>query len=299
MKKCLSILLVLGVLLCLSLTAFATENTQNVAQNNGMATIMVSGTYDAGEEPAQLINVDIAWGAMSFTYTAGDTSWNPDNHSSTTGEGSWSVAKDTNYITVTNHSNAAVTAAFGFEPAKDVDVTGEFEDDKLTLATAVNTAVADAPSATTYFNITDGTIDADTDLGTITVTISADTAAMKYQVGDTDESGNYIVVEANAETAILMAKSASTVKLDDLDATIFPTAAHYLAAYDADDEVIKITSGKYVVGDANGAPIYISTGSVIQGIQFDSGEPSEVEISLSGLLPLKYYPIISVSNAAE
>ena len=85
MKKTISLFLALLLAVSLSITAFAAEGSENIAENNGMASIKVSGVYAAGEEAAKLINVDIAWGAMSFIYTAGDAAWNPDEHSTTPG----------------------------------------------------------------------------------------------------------------------------------------------------------------------------------------------------------------------
>lgn len=303
MKKTISLFLALLLAVSLSITAFAAEGSENIAENNGMASIKVSGVYAAGEEAAKLINVDIAWGAMSFIYTAGDAAWNPDEHSTTTGAGSWSAEKDSNYITVTNHSNAPVTAAFDFNPADNVDVAGSFEDAELALESAVDTDVDNAPTATTYFNITEGSINANTELGAITVTITSGSTAitgstsMKYQVGETVTIDNeqFLVLEADAQTALLISKNRKNGNLSTLESVKLPTWENYITAKEIG---LNIGSSTNVVGDAGGAVIPGSLGSTIQGIRFNGDTPEMVEVQKDDLL-LYFYECKSVSNIAE
>lgn len=163
MKKVLSFLLILAMVLSLSLTAFA-ETTNN---GTSATTIDVSGTY----APAKKISVTVAWDDMNFTYTA--SGWDPNTHRYT-GNGSWST--DTKTITVTNHSDVAVNATLGFTPEADSNVTGAFTNGStLSLATAVGTTFENAPTASAEFGISGGAITESKKIGTITVTIQAAT----------------------------------------------------------------------------------------------------------------------------
>lgn len=163
MKKVLSFVLILAVVLSLSPTAFA-ETTNN---GTSATTITVNGTY----APAKKISVTVAWDDMNFTYTA--SGWDPNTHQYT-GNGSWST--DTKTITVTNHSDVGVNATLGFAPEEGSNVTGAFTNGStLSLATAVGTEVASAPTASAEFGISGGAITESKKIGTITVTIQAAT----------------------------------------------------------------------------------------------------------------------------
>ena len=174
MKKFLSILLALVMALSLSVTAFAAENNGTSGTD-----ITVNGTYSPGTSTAdETISVDIAWEAMNFTYTApSQGTWNPATHAyEGQTAGGWS--DNTRAITVTNHSNVAVNATLAFN-ADVAGVVGTFteasgtaNDNILELATAVDTEVSNAPTATANFGISGAAIDADKALGTVTVTIA-------------------------------------------------------------------------------------------------------------------------------
>lgn len=171
MKKLLSVLLALTLVLSMSMTAFAADTSPKTGVGaNGSAEISVSGTYVAGSSTTEVISVDISWGAMAFTYTgASDGTWNPSDHTySGSSEAGWTASG--NEITVTNHSNAGVTASLSFTATVE-GITGTFSNESLNLATAVGTTYEAAPSATSTFTITGGQIDADKALGTITVSI--------------------------------------------------------------------------------------------------------------------------------
>lgn len=177
-KKITSFLLALGLTMSLSVTAFA-ANSETVTSDSGTATITVKGTYQ-GSATGGTISVNIAWDEMNFTYTAAGNTWNPKTHSyNEDGNGGWST--DTATITVTNHSEVAVKATLSFTLNESLSgITGTFtensgtaSDNVLELATAVNTAVDSAPSASAEFGISGGAISESMDtLGTITVTIS-------------------------------------------------------------------------------------------------------------------------------
>ena len=155
-------------------------NKQQISANPGSATINVKGKLGATPDaPEEIVSVDVTWGAMEFTYTPADPgTWDPENHRYTdTADASWSASG--NDITVTNHSNVGVTAAFDFETDEDLAIEGKFsntsneEITSVSLDSAEGKDVEAAPSATVYFQVESGEIQEDTDsLGTITVTIA-------------------------------------------------------------------------------------------------------------------------------
>ena len=140
--------------------------------------ITVTGVYQAGTTADEKISVDIVWDAMDFTYTApSQGTWNPATHAyEGQAAGGWS--DNTPAITVKNHSNVALNATLGF--TADVagvigtftEASGTANDNILELATAVDTEVSNAPTATANFGISGAAIDADKALGTVTVTIA-------------------------------------------------------------------------------------------------------------------------------
>lgn len=178
MKKFLAIALAVVMMMALAVPAFAAET---VTKNNGSATISVSGTYTDGNDAPDVISVDIAWEGMEFTYTgASEGTWDPATHSYTgSTTAGWST--ETATITVTNHSNVAITATCSFA-ATATGVVGKF-DGETTKTLNVESADADAyrtavegvypaPSASTEFGISGAAITENADLGTITVTIA-------------------------------------------------------------------------------------------------------------------------------
>ena len=140
--------------------------------------IIVTGVYQSGTAADEKISVDIVWDAMDFTYTApSQGTWNPATHTyEGATEGGWS--DNTPAITVKNHSNVALNATLGFTPdvtgvvGTFTEASGTANDNILELATAVDTEVSNAPTATANFGISGAAIDADKALGTVTVTIA-------------------------------------------------------------------------------------------------------------------------------
>ena len=173
MKKILSIILALAMALSMSVTAFAATNDGTSGTD-----ITVNGTYTPGTAADEKISVDIVWEAMNFTYTApSQGTWNPATHAyEGATEGGWS--DNTPAITVTNHSNVAVNATLGFTASVTgvvgtfTEASGTANDGVLELATAEGTEVANAPTATANFGISGAAIDADQQLGTITIAIA-------------------------------------------------------------------------------------------------------------------------------
>ena len=147
----------------------------------GTASHDVKATYRAdssGGAGGTVYSVDITWGDMAFTYTAEAGIWDPATHKTTGAEGGvWTVDKEGgNTITVTNHSNTGVTAAFSYAADTGFEgITGTFDKASLDLATAVGTTVEGAPKATTSLSL-DGALGSttadNTKIGTITVTLN-------------------------------------------------------------------------------------------------------------------------------
>lgn len=168
MKKLItSLVFVLALSLCLAVPAFAASP---VTADGGSDSKDVTATYAT---TGDVYSVAITWGSMEFTYTE---EWIPEDHDY--GNGVWSNATDANKITVTNHSNVAVTATLSYAQQNQSGITGTFaetsgtaNDNVLELATAVGTAYDAAPTASATLTLT-GTLESNATVGTVTVTIA-------------------------------------------------------------------------------------------------------------------------------
>lgn len=173
MKKILSLILALAMVMSLSITAFAAEGITN----GGTDTADVKGTYSS-EATVTVYSVDISWEGLSFTYNgAFEGNWNPKTHEyeNATAAG-WAAGTGT--ITVTNHSNTAITATPSYKEATGYESAGvSFSTSALEVATADNgvdgaagTAVTQTITVTPTGSLPEGTENAT--IGTITITIS-------------------------------------------------------------------------------------------------------------------------------
>ena len=178
MKKKTALVLTLAMVFSLApLSAYA----DTISAAGGTTSHDVTATYRAdssGGAGGTVYSVDITWGDMAFTYTAEAGIWDPTTHKTTGAEGGvWKVDKEGgNTITVTNHSNTDVTAAFNYAPAEGfTGISGSFDNALLNLPTAVGTAVEAAPKGTASLSL-DGALDSaattSTKIGTITVTLN-------------------------------------------------------------------------------------------------------------------------------
>lgn len=184
MKKMIAISMALILCAAMSVSAFAATPITSIG---GTDTKAVKGSYQAGSAVTTVYSVDVAWGAMEFTYTdAIAGTWNPATHIyDGASVAVWSWTAESNKITVTNHSNAAVTAGLSFAAGGtgtgiagsfySTSTTGGTSVSNIPLSTAVGTLVSAAPTGAAYFRVTGGTIASGTTnatIGTITVTLS-------------------------------------------------------------------------------------------------------------------------------
>ena len=204
--------------------------------------IIVTGVYQAGKAADEKISVDLVWDAMDFTYTApSQGTWNPATHTyEGATEGGWS--DNTPAITVKNHSNVALNATLGFTPdvtgvvGTFTEASGTANDNILELATAVDTEVSNAPTATANFGISGAAIDADKALGTVTVTIAK-----------AGESGGVTTFE-DLQAAV---NAGGTVKLGG-DITL------------GNDVILAVSSSVPVILDLNGYTLTSNSNAPIQ-----------------------------------
>ena len=158
--------------LVLASTSVVTAYAVNSEKNDGSepTNIKVTGSYI--DSKSTIMSVDVEWEEMNFTYFGGHKVWNPETHSYTTESASWWY--EPKEITVTNHSNSAIKAQMNFA-SKVEGLNGRFDDDVILLKTAEGTTVDAAPKDSTHFSVSGAGIETNnTDLGTITVTISED-----------------------------------------------------------------------------------------------------------------------------
>lgn len=177
MKKFITI--ILGLVLALSMCATASAAT---VTETGDTELNVYAKYNDAATTPDVISVDLTWGAMRFTYSeTGNRTWNPNTHKYTDTTASWD-ADGTNTVKVTNHSNVAITAkltcaidskysGLGY---KFYNVAANYPK-TINLATAVGTAVADAPTGTAELSLTGtppATLTTFAKVGTITVNLA-------------------------------------------------------------------------------------------------------------------------------
>lgn len=205
-------------------TTFNSENDDDaLAKANDTDGTQIDVWAKVITETAKVYKVDITWGAMKFEFNADKGTWDPATHTYGTGanQAKWVNGNGTdnilgadgvnNKITVTNHSNDAVTAAFAYNNDGKTfgtnaagAVVGNFFADNanaqtaalqltytntneilntlttaLDIATAEGTQLAAAPSSDCFFAFsgTPGADNAVSDatfekVGTITVTIA-------------------------------------------------------------------------------------------------------------------------------
>ena len=187
MKKTISILLALVLVLALSATAFATD-INNVESNN-TSTQDVTAAYVAGNdgEIATVYYVTIAWkedsNTLQYEEASTDYRWNPDTLEYTNGGNAARWSGQAQYtITVTNKSNAAVKAQATWQNKDGITAECSYSggNGSITLDSAAPTipsaisGEAKTGTITATIDSVTGAITAnDKTVGTITVTITA------------------------------------------------------------------------------------------------------------------------------
>ena len=171
MKRIVSLLLTLVLVLSISTTVFAEEGL-----GQGQYTGEVTGTYVEGNEGSGTVfSVDIAWEGMEFIYHAAkEPVWDAENHKYSDYMAAYWEGEGT--ITVTNHSNTVISAVpefvkdSGYEKAEL-----EFSTTKLHLASSEFMAFG-ANQTGTITVTADGSLPAETDgkIGVVKVTIAED-----------------------------------------------------------------------------------------------------------------------------
>lgn len=182
MKKAISMILALVLVLSMSITAFAAEVPDGGTQS-------ITATYSEVESTI-VYKVDISWGGMVFNYNSGmENVWNPDTLKFETvqkDEASWApAAQGGDTVTVINHSNAGVDIDITYTKAEN-GVDGTLENGSFTLGSADNGTDGAAGTATSNSakltlstaNIPDSFKDGSSNvvLGSLTVSISYATA---------------------------------------------------------------------------------------------------------------------------
>lgn len=138
----------------------------------------IKATYQAGKENTDTVySVDVKWGSLEYTYSSGVTkSWDPTTlkYKETSGTSSWTCQKGADQITVTNNSNADITASLAYAETGS-NITGTFTNSKIGLKSAEGTNVGKSPSETTTLSLKGALSDTTAvkkEIGKVTVTIS-------------------------------------------------------------------------------------------------------------------------------
>lgn len=172
MKKLLSLILALAMVMSLSVTALAAE-TNNGTENTS---IDVNAMYSDGVSTPDVISVNVEWGAMSFTYSvSGTKQWDATKHEYTANSNAaWTASGNT--VTVTNHSNIAVKAELSFAADSAYNtVTGSFDKATLLLDSGEGLTYENADKDTAALTLAGtlaDTVKTSTKVGTITVKIT-------------------------------------------------------------------------------------------------------------------------------
>ena len=138
----------------------------------------IKATYQAGKENTDTVySVDVKWGSLEYTYSSGVTkSWDPTTlkYKETSGTSSWTCQDGADQITVTNNSNADITASLAYAETGS-NITGTFTNSKIGLKSAEGTNVGESPSGTTTLSLNGALSDTAAkkkEIGQVTVTIS-------------------------------------------------------------------------------------------------------------------------------
>lgn len=298
MKRLTAMLLALVMVFSLSVTAFAdeagTETTANKATANEAseykASIDVNGKYISRLDSDKIISVDVKWQDMNFTYYAKrQGTWNPAEHTYD-GEKTATWDKTTSDITVTNHSNAEVTATLSYTPSV-TSVEGKLSEETLTLESAAQEKYMgdnanQAPSATSTFTIS-GTMndESGTDLGTITVALKEGSSA-----GDTDNGNEWTVVYNYDDLKTALGNGGNIRLANDITMTEYAGIENTVTLDLNNCTLTAAGNGLWVY---DGASLSVKNGTIVnknsQSIKNNGGIVSVEECTIEGEIHALYH----------
>ena len=197
-KRITALLMVLGLTAALCSTAMA-DTTETFSTENetfpGDTEIEIGATYEttAGIDGGEVYSVTLSWDDIDeLVYqaaSAGTYVWNTSTHvyeleEDSSASGAWDTTSTDISISVTNDSNAAVTVSGTYTDTSDsVESSGTFT--SVSLETAAQDddgefeyyetgreGTAQTGTLTGTVSVTSGIIDADTTIGTLTLTVA-------------------------------------------------------------------------------------------------------------------------------
>lgn len=169
MKKLAVAALTLTMAFSMSTPAYAAGN---ITVDQASADIKAS--YQEGNTLTENVySVDVNWGSLEYTYHPSKTkTWNTETLKyDTKGDPYWECDNDQNKITVTNHSNTAISTNFEYEQVNK-SVNGTFDKTNFNLKSADGTKANAAPTETVTLTL-DGSMaeNEDSTVGSVKVTI--------------------------------------------------------------------------------------------------------------------------------
>ena len=137
MKKFISLILVVAMLMTVSTSVFAAT----VDTASGSDSADVKAKYNSATL-TDVYSVDITWGSMEFDYNEAGKNWNAADHkwvNDASDPAGWEVKNASNTIKVVNHSSKALKANFDFTAnAEYTDLNGKFTYNNADLSGALD-----------------------------------------------------------------------------------------------------------------------------------------------------------------
>lgn len=176
MKKIISAIMILALLMALGTTAFASSITDTETGSSQE----VLASFKEGVKDKTIISVDISWNQMSFTYKgASEPVWDALEHKyvGEPEDAHWELSNAT--ITVTNHSNTVLQAIINYAEENAFEDVSLLVTDPAPYIGSAYTSQTEAgtPCAVTVQVIPMGELSAETQdntkIGTLTVKVQA------------------------------------------------------------------------------------------------------------------------------